>query len=83
MINSVALLVMLVVLGIFVVLGIVVIIMVFRFVGRRSANRNPANDAEEIRMMQETYKSLQRMESRIEALETILLEGEKGDKEEE
>ena len=40
--------------------------------GRRS-------DAEEARIIQEIYEGLNRMESRVEALETLLLERERKD----
>lgn len=37
-------------------------------------------DEDEARLIQETYQSLERLEARIEALETILTEGEAGAK---
>ena len=38
-----------------------------------------AGDSEETRIIQEIYQSLERMEERIEALETILAEGQEKD----
>jgi phage shock protein B len=38
-----------------------------------------AGDSEEARMIQEIYQSLERMEQRIESLETILMEGQEKD----
>jgi phage shock protein B len=37
--------------------------------------------SEEARMIQEIYQGLSRMEARVEALETIILEGERKDRE--
>ena len=34
-------------------------------------------EAEEVRMIQEMYQGLEKMESRVESLETILLKGER------
>ena len=39
--------------------------------------QDPDDQAEEAKMIQEIYKSLSRMEERVEALETILLDHEK------
>lgn len=39
--------------------------------------QDPGDQAEEAKMIQEIYKSLSRMEERVEALETILLDHEK------
>jgi phage shock protein B len=38
-----------------------------------------ATDSEEARMIQEIYQNLERMEQRIESLETILTEGQEKD----
>ncbi len=38
-----------------------------------------ASDSEEARMIQEIYQGLERMEQRIESLETILTEGQEKD----
>jgi len=38
-----------------------------------------ATDSEEARMIQEIYQGLERMEQRIESLETILTEGQEKD----
>jgi phage shock protein B len=48
---------------------------VVRLVGRGS-NRGPSDD--EARMIQEMHRGFVRMEQRIEALETLLLEREQG-----
>ncbi len=44
----------------------------------RKGNRG-ATDSEETRIIQEIYQSLERMEQRIESLETILTEGQEKD----
>jgi phage shock protein B len=44
----------------------------------RKGNRG-AGDSEETRIIQELYQSLERMEERIESLETILAEGREKD----
>ena len=44
----------------------------------RKGNRG-AGDSEETRIIQEIYQSLERMEERIESLETILAEGQEKD----
>lgn len=41
--------------------------------------RQGAGDSEETRIIQEIYQSMERMEERIESLETILAEGQKKD----
>jgi len=74
--NGIALILSLAI-AIFALLGILAIVLVFRFIGRNKEGHDPARGTDEIRMMQETYKGLQRMEGRVEALETILMEGEK------
>jgi phage shock protein B len=42
----------------------------------KSGDRDDAAQAEEAKLMQELHQGLSRMEQRIEALETILLEGQ-------
>ncbi|HUW59939.1 MAG TPA: hypothetical protein VMZ06_02950 [Candidatus Bathyarchaeia archaeon] len=51
----------------------VLLLMVLRIVfgGRK---RNPQLDAEEARLMQDLHHSFQKLEERVESLETILLE---------
>ena len=64
---------------IFIVPAIVVIIIVF-VIARLISGRNPRQDkaatAEEARLIQEIYQGLQKMDRRIETLETLLLENE-------
>ena len=48
----------------------------------RKGNRG-AGDSEETRVIQELYQSLERMEERIESLETILAEGREKDGEQQ
>jgi len=45
-----------------------------------SSRRSKTSNAEEAKMMQALYQSLARMEERIEALETLLLEREREDR---
>ena len=48
----------------------------------KGGGHGAAEDAEETRMIQDVYHGLRKMEARVEALETILLEKHpKGDKE--
>ena len=42
-------------------------------------SRPGAGDSEETRIIQEIYQSMERMEERIESLETILAEGQEKD----
>ena len=63
----------------FAVVGLVAIILCIRFVMRYRENRELTGGKDELGMMQEIYAGLQRMESRVEALETILLEREADD----
>lgn len=44
---------------------------------RNQGGRRGANDNEEAEVIQEIYQGLEKMEERIEALETILTEGQK------
>ena len=59
-------------------LGAVFVVLVAAFVFKRSGisrGRDP-HEAEETRVIQELYNGMNRMEERIEALETILLDRE-------
>ncbi len=47
----------------------------------RGGKRTREEDAEETRLIQEIYHGLQRMEERVEALETIFFEKERKDDE--
>jgi phage shock protein B len=60
----------LIALGVFVLIG-----MKIAKGGRSSKGLRPQDD--EVRMIQEIYQGLARMEQRVEALETILVEREK------
>lgn len=60
------------------ILGGVLIAIVKILKGDRAA-AGQRLDAEEARMMQEIYQGLEKMEKRIEALETILLDDERKD----
>jgi phage shock protein B len=55
------------------------VLMAIRFIKGGANGRNHGARAEETRMIQEIYRGLTRMEQRVEALETILLEKEKKD----
>ncbi|MGW8193261.1 MAG: phage-shock protein [Desulforhopalus sp.] len=46
---------------------------------RSSSNGHGATDSDEARLIQEIYQSLEKMEKRIESLETILMDGQKKD----
>ena len=46
-----------------------------------TSSRDAKAQADETRIIQEIYQGLTRMEERVEALETILIEGENGRKE--
>lgn len=54
--------------------GTIIIILKSRGAGSRGA------DSEEAQMIQELYRGLEKMETRIEALETILTEGREKEK---
>jgi phage shock protein B len=53
------------------------VLMAIRFIKGGANGRNHGARAEDTRMIQEIYRGLTRMEQRVEALETILLEKEK------
>ncbi len=57
------------------ILGFTAVAVVRTIKGSRSSGA--AGDDEETRLMQQMHQNLRRMEERIEALETILLEPEK------
>jgi phage shock protein B len=59
-------------------LGVVFVVLVAAFVFKRSgvSRGHDPNEAEETRVIQELYNGMNRMEQRIEALETILLDRE-------
>ncbi len=45
---------------------------------RPGAAKPRGNDAEEARLLQEIHRSLSRLEERVEALETLVLDGKAG-----
>ena len=50
-----------------------------RLIKGRGAGGDPKQEAEEARMIQEIHQGLSRMEERVDALETILLDRSKKD----
>lgn len=54
------------------------ILMAIKIFKGGGSGKQRSKDAEEARMIQEMYQNLSRMEARIEALETILLDQQKG-----
>jgi phage shock protein B len=54
------------------------ILMAIRIIKGGVTKKQQAQQAEETRMIQEMFQHLSRMETRIEALETILLDRQKG-----
>ena len=56
------------------------ILMAIRIIKGGVTGKQRAQEAEEARMIQEMFQHLSRMETRIEALETILLDRDKGDR---
>ncbi|WP_428562260.1 MAG: hypothetical protein ACP59X_20930 [Solidesulfovibrio sp. DCME] len=60
----------LVILGVIFLLGIRLL--------RPGAPKPGGNDAEEARLLQEIHRSLSRLEERVEALETLVLDGKAG-----
>jgi phage shock protein B len=54
------------------------ILMAIRIIKGGVTKKQQAQQAEETRMIQEMFQQLSRMETRIEALETILLDRQKG-----
>jgi phage shock protein B len=65
-----------------IVLGLAIvgstILMAIRIIKGGVTKKQQAQQAEETRMIQEMFQHLSRMETRIEALETILLDRQKG-----
>jgi phage shock protein B len=57
------------------------ILLAIRIIRGGATSRDPKAQADETRVIQEIYQGLSRMEERVEALETILIEREKGGKE--
>ena len=55
----------------------IIVIKVLKTVRGDADSQSPENRAEEVRLMQELNQSLMRMEQRVEALETIVLDREK------
>jgi phage shock protein B len=53
-----------------------VVVGLLRSVTGRSVRRNPRQEAEEARIMQELHHGMARIEDRVENLETIILERE-------
>jgi phage shock protein B len=62
-----------------IVLGGLVLV-IFRLLGRNTPRFNPHQREEETRLIQEIHQGLSKMEKRIEALETILLDPERKDR---
>lgn len=54
------------------------ILMAIKIIKGGVGRHQQAREAEEARMIQEMYRNLSRMEARVEALETILLDSQKG-----
>jgi phage shock protein B len=57
----------------------VTILSAIKIIKGRASGRNQALADEEARMIQEIYRSMEKMEARVEALETLLLEKERKD----
>jgi len=57
------------------------ILLAIKIIKGGTSSGDPKEQANETRMIQEIYQGLIRMEERVEALETILIEREKGGKE--
>lgn len=64
--------------GLVVVIG-VILIAVINALRRGRTAEDRRLDEEETRMMQEIYQGLEKMEKRVEALETLLLDRERKD----
>lgn len=58
----------------------VTILSAIKIIKGRVPGRNQALADEEAKMIQEIYRSMEKMEARVEALETLLLEKERKDK---
>ena len=59
------------------------ILLAIRIIKGDSARGGQEREADEAKMIQEIYQGLSRMEERVEALETILLDRAKGDQKNE
>lgn len=59
------------------------ILLAIRIIKGDSARGGQKREADEAKMIQEIYQGLSRMEERVEALETILLDRAKGDQKNE
>ena len=57
------------------------ILLGIKIIRGRSPSKDPKDQADETKIIQEIYKGLARMEERVEVLETILIEGENSGKE--
>lgn len=57
------------------------ILIAIKIIKGGGTRRDQKQDAEEAKMIQEIYQGLSRMEERVEALETILLDRAKEDRE--
>jgi phage shock protein B len=57
------------------------ILLGIRIIKGGASSKDPKGQANETRIIQEIYQGLVRMEERVEALETILIERERGRKE--
>lgn len=55
----------------------IIVIKILKTVRGDADSQSPENRAEEVKLMQELNQSLMRMEQRVEALETIVLDREK------
>ena len=56
------------------------LIWALKLVTGKTGSERESDEAEETKLVQELYQGFSRMEKRIEALETILLDSEKKDK---
>ena len=59
---------------------LIAILFALKMFKRNSSSATKEMEEQEARMIQEIYQSLYKMEERVEALETILLEKERKDK---
>ena len=57
------------------------ILLGIKIIRGRAPSKDPKDQADETRIIQEIYQGLTRMEKRVEALETILIEGDESRKE--
>jgi len=68
--------------GIVLVLSVIggTILMGIRIIKGGISRKGPGREAEEVRLLQDLYQGLLKMEKRVEALETILLDQERKDR---